>query len=172
MALNSILNLFNGIRSLPGILVLHNLYISTLYVEIPNFIGSKSYSNMTSVLPHSISLISLSSLLKNLTMWRFKIIRFVRIFFYPAGHIQVPMVLNVVYIWDQRPLVFANVISNAGFSVERLLPDIGYYNMLSWCAASGRFVGLDSSYSLAVFDFFWYKLIINCGHVAQIICDP
>ena len=49
---------------------------------------------------------------------------------------------------------FANVISNAGFSVERLLPDIGYYNMLSWCAASGRSVGLDSSYSLAVFDFF------------------
>ena len=62
MALNSILNVFDGIGSIPGIFDLHNLFISTRYVKILNFIGSKSCSNLTSVLPHSMSL-PLNSLL-------------------------------------------------------------------------------------------------------------
>ena len=37
---DDILNLSNGKRSLPGILALRILFISTCYVKIPNFIGS------------------------------------------------------------------------------------------------------------------------------------
>ena len=60
--------------------------------------------------------------------------------------------------WD----LFADVTltSHTGFSANVLLPDLGYYNMLSWCAGSGRFVGVNSSPFVAVIDFFWYKLII------------
>ena len=47
-----------------------------------------------------------------------------------------------------------NVISNGSPGVKMLLPDIGLDYCLSLCPASGRFVRLDSSNSVAVLDFF------------------
>jgi hypothetical protein len=48
---------------------------------------------------------------------------------------------------------FANVISHSG-TTKMLLPDIGNRRILFWCAASGRFVGLDSGNRVVVIDFF------------------
>ena len=51
----SILHVWNGNRSVPGILAFHILFISTGYVKIPIFRGSKLFSNPTSLVPHSVS---------------------------------------------------------------------------------------------------------------------
>ena len=49
---------------------------------------------------------------------------------------------------------FANVISHGSPATKMLLPDIGHYDRLFLCPASGRLVCLNSSNSVAVLDFF------------------
>ena len=50
----------------------------------------------------------------------------------------------------------AHGISHGGLSGKMLLPDIGRKYLLYACPASGRFVRLDDSNSVAVLDLFWY----------------
>jgi hypothetical protein len=49
---------------------------------------------------------------------------------------------------------FANIISQGGPAAKMLLPDIGHVYRPYPCPASGRFVLLDASDSVTVYDFF------------------
>ena len=154
MAWNSIMYLFNGIRSLPGISVLHSLFISTRYVKVPNFIYFKSSPILTSVLPHSMPLAPLSSLLK--------IIRFARIPFSPAGSsstvVRININLNMVYIRDYCPLV---LLTSSRTAVQCYYPALGVIMIFTIAQHPGPVdlcVLQEGSNNIAVLDFFWYVL--------------
>ena len=55
---------------------------------------------------------------------------------------------------------FSNFISHGGPAAKMLLPDIEYEYVHYLCPASGRYVRMDSSSSVVVFDFFWYNKLL------------